>query len=227
MFTVSVKMLTKKEVIAEILKTTFLYLIVLNGKSTSGPNPCQEIRVRGATYAKCDGIYQATNSYKVKWAKEKTTYRHTKRDRFIFFCGSRGWCIGKESYIKTQHHFYHSGVREQEPFSKNVTWKTDAREVNNVSVRCIDETNIHVIHNSTEGEANKITSKDSSLLPISSIPISPDQNVDDNNMCMHHTFAMIILLSATLILVIFLILSKLIYTFLNKFKFVWTTTTLP
>ena len=110
--------------------------IILSAGTSKQKDLCKEVEVRDANYAKCNGIYLATNEFKVDWAENKTVYRHVKMDRFIFYnIKPYYWCIGKQSYLTSKHFFYYSGINKEEPFSQNNTWTTKA-EKGYASVLC-------------------------------------------------------------------------------------------
>ena len=110
--------------------------IILSAGTSEQKDLCKEVEVRDANYAKCNGIYLATNEFKVDWAKNKTVYRHVKMDRFIFYnIKPYYWCIGKQSYLTTKQFFYYSGISKEEPLSQNNTWTTKA-EKGYASVLC-------------------------------------------------------------------------------------------
>lgn len=118
------------------LKLIISCFVFFSVKESHQRDPCKEVEVRGARYASCSGIYLATNEFKVKWANNKTVYRHVKMDRFIFYnIKPYYWCIGKQSYLETKQFFYYSGINKEEPFSQDNAWKTKA-EKSNVSVLC-------------------------------------------------------------------------------------------
>ena len=110
--------------------------IILSAGTSEQKDLCKEVEVRDANYASCNGIYLATNEFKVDWAEDKTVYRHVKMDRFIFYnIKPYYWCIGKQSYLRTKQFFYYSGISKEEPLSQNNTWTTKA-EKGYASVLC-------------------------------------------------------------------------------------------
>ena len=118
------------------LKLIVSCFIVLSAETSEQKDLCKEVEVRDANYASCNGIYLATNEFKVDWAKDKTVYRHVKMDRFIFYnIKPYYWCIGRQSYLRTKQFFYYSGISKEEPFSQNNTWTTKA-EKGYASVLC-------------------------------------------------------------------------------------------
>ena len=118
------------------LKLIVSCFIVLSAETSKQKDLCKEVEVRDANYASCNGIYLATNEFKVDWAKDKTVYRHVKMDRFIFYnIKPYYWCIGRQSYLRTKQFFYYSGISKEEPFSQNNTWTTKA-EKGYASVLC-------------------------------------------------------------------------------------------
>ena len=69
---------------------------------------CSTLNVLGATYANCDGRYKVTGE-SVEWAPERPVYKHTEKDRFIFWnAHGLGWSIGKEEYLKSGSHWHRS-----------------------------------------------------------------------------------------------------------------------
>ncbi|CAB4062518.1 unnamed protein product [Lepeophtheirus salmonis] len=77
---------------------------------------CPLVNVIGATYANCDGRYKVTNN-KVPWASERPVYKHTRKNRYIFWnAGGLGWSIGKREYLKTGSHWHRSGLDTDEPW---------------------------------------------------------------------------------------------------------------
>ena len=121
------------------LKLVIPFFIILSVGTLNQHNLCKKIEVQGANYAGCSGVYLINNEFKVEWAKDKAVYRHVKMDRFLFFnVKPYYWCIGKQTYLRTKQFFYYSGINEEEPFSRNNTWKTRAEE-SNVSVLCFNE----------------------------------------------------------------------------------------
>ena len=69
---------------------------------------CSTLNVLGATYANCDGRYKVTGE-SVEWAPERPVYKHSEKDRFIFWnAHGLGWSIGKEEYLKSGSHWHRS-----------------------------------------------------------------------------------------------------------------------
>ena len=45
----------------------------------------------------------------VEWAPERPVYKHSEKDRFIFWnAHGLGWSIGKEEYLKSGSHWHRS-----------------------------------------------------------------------------------------------------------------------
>ena len=63
----------------------------------------------GATYANCDGRYKIVSDEFVEWAPERPVFKHTSKDRYIFWnAGGLGWSIGKKEYLTTGSHWHRS-----------------------------------------------------------------------------------------------------------------------
>ena len=92
-------------------KHCFIHLALVKFQRDANGVPdviCSTLNVLGATYANCDGRYKVTGE-SVEWAPERPVYKHTEKDRFIFWnAHGLGWSIGKEEYLKSGSHWHRS-----------------------------------------------------------------------------------------------------------------------
>jgi len=89
---------------------------------------CPQIEVYNAEYADCNGEYRESK-IRVDWAPERVVYKHTSKDRYIFWnAAGLGWSIGKKEYLEDGRHWHKSGSDASEPWQEK--WR------NNVGVRC-------------------------------------------------------------------------------------------
>ena len=69
---------------------------------------CPGLRVQNAEYANCNGEYEES-TLRVSWAPERPVFKHTERDRFIFWnTAGLGWSIGKQEYLVDGRHWHKS-----------------------------------------------------------------------------------------------------------------------